>query len=95
EDRLRSFMDSATDAFVLWDKELNLVEANEAGLKTFAPGAKKTEMMGKNILELVPTLKKTGRYERYLEVIRTAKPVHIDDIVIDPRYGEKRVAVGA
>ena len=95
EERLRSFMDSATDAFVLWDKELNLVEANEAAVKTFAPGARMTEMIGKNILELVPTLKKTGRHERYLEVIRTAKPFHVDDVILDPKFGERRVAVTA
>jgi PAS domain S-box-containing protein len=95
EERLRSFMDSATNAFVLWDKELNLVDFNEAALKTFAPGARKTEVIGKSILELVPTLKQTGRYERYLEVIRTARPFYVDEVILDPEFGERRVAVRA
>ncbi len=95
EERLRRFMQSATDSFTLWDKNLNLVETNEAGLRTFAPGTKKTDVIGKNLLELVPTLKQTGRYERYLEVIRTAKPFYVDEVILDPKFGERRVAVTA
>jgi len=33
EEKLRCFMDSATDQFTIWDSELNLVDLNEAALK--------------------------------------------------------------
>jgi PAS domain S-box-containing protein len=93
EERLRRFMESAADSFSLWDKDLNLVETNKYGLQIYAPGIKKADLIGKNILELVPELKQSGRYEKYRQVIRTGKPFQVDDLIIDPKFGERRVAV--
>jgi len=67
EERLRSFMESSPDGFALLDSELNYVEVNKTGLKAF--GRTREEVIGKNILDLNPTLRETGRYDEYLEVI--------------------------
>jgi len=95
EERLRGFMDSATDSFSLYDSALNFVEINEAAMKFFPPGTEKEDVIGTNVLEWAPNLKPTGRYDKYVEVIKTGEPFFADDIAIDPRLGEKHVSVRA
>ncbi|MFW9903828.1 MAG: PAS domain S-box protein [Candidatus Thorarchaeota archaeon] len=50
EERLRGFMDSATDSFLLLDSELNIIEAN----KNFSQGwnLQKHEFIGRNLSDL-------------------------------------------
>ncbi len=88
EERLRTFMVSATDSFTLWDSQLNLVEINEAGLNSFPAGTKKGDVIGKNILEIVPDVEQTARHQRYLEVIKTGEPFFEDDIASVPAFGD-------
>ena len=66
EERLSSFMESATDGFVLYDSELNLVEINKAALEVFPPGIKREDVIRKNMLDISPGLKETGRYDQYV-----------------------------
>jgi len=93
EERLRRFMESATDSFTLWDKDLNLIETNQSGLQLYVPGVGKEGLIGKNILDLVPGLRQSGRYERYRQVIKTGRPFQVDDLIVDPKFGERRVRV--
>jgi len=93
EERLSSFMDSATDGFFLYDSELNYVDFNRAGVEIFSLNREDT--IGKNLLDIVPNLKETGRYDRYMEVIKTGKPFFVDDIVPHPKFGDKHLAVRA
>ncbi|MBA7694705.1 hypothetical protein ES703_103318 [subsurface metagenome] len=86
-------MESSPDSYVLLDSELNYVEVNQAGLK--ASGNTKKEIIGKNILDIIPTIKETGRYDKYLEVMKTGRPYFIDDLVPHPRFGDIHVSVGA
>ena len=66
------FMESATDSFVLMDSKLNLVEVNESTLRLLYPtGTKKEDILGKNLLELVPDTKKRGEYQKFLKVLKT------------------------
>ena len=58
--RLRSFMNSATDRFLLFDAKLKLIEVNQAILKE--SGIKKCELIGKHILKISPDLKEKGIY---------------------------------
>jgi len=95
EEKLRLFMESATDVFCLYDPELNLVQVNEVGLKMLPPGTKREDIIGKNITELIPNVKETGRYDKYLEVIKTGRPFSIDDFVPHPRFGDIHLAVRA
>jgi PAS domain S-box-containing protein len=95
EERLSSFMESATDGFVLYDSGLNLVEINKAALGIFPPGTKKEDIIGKNMLDISPGLKETGRHDRYLEVTNTGKPFFADDLVPHPRFGDRHLAVKA
>ncbi|MFC1613101.1 MEDS domain-containing protein [Patescibacteria group bacterium] len=85
-ERLSAFMESSPDTFTLFDSELNLVEVNKAGLEAF--GKTKEEIIGRNILDVNPTLKENGRYDKFLEVLRTGKPLLIDDFVPHPMFGD-------
>ncbi len=85
EETLRAFMEGSPNFFTILDSELNYLETNEKGLRVM--GKTREEVIGKNILEINPTLKETGRYEIYLEVLRTGKPHFSEDIV--PPYLEE------
>jgi PAS domain S-box-containing protein len=86
EERLSRFMNSALDSFYLLDSNLNFLEINKKGLKII--GKERDEIIGKNITEIVPDIKKSGRYEKHLEVIRTGKTFEIDDFISHPIFGE-------
>ena len=79
EEKLKKFMESATDSFILFDSELNYIDFNEATLRIL--GVTKEELVGKNILDIAPNLKETGRYDKYLDVIKTGKPFITDDAI--------------
>ena len=93
EERLSGFMESATDAFFLFDSELNLVDLNETGSRLF--GLNKEEVVGKNILDLSPGIKETGRYDKYRKVIKTGEPLFINDFVPHPKFGNIHLALKA
>jgi len=83
EERLGRFLESATDACSLFDSRLNYLTINEAGLRLFPPGTKREHVVGRNILDLIPTLRQTGRYDKYLEVMQTGEPFSAEDAVPD------------
>ena len=91
--RLRLFMDSSTDHFVLFDSELNLVEINKAALKRW--GMSREEVIGKNMLDITPDIHKTERYKKYLEVMKTGEPFFAEEIQGHPRFGEGFINVKA
>ena len=93
EDRLRGFMDSATDGFMLFDSELNQININDVALRITKQ--KKEEIIGRNMLEVVPDLKKSGRYDKFMEVISTGNPITFDDIVPHAKFGDIRISLKA
>jgi len=95
EERLRSFMASAPDAFTLYDSELNCLDVNEALLKYWPEGTRKEDLIGKNILDMNPHIKETDRYDRYLEVIKTGKPFQMEDSTLHPVFGSARLSLKA
>ena len=95
EERLDAFMNAAPLRFGIYDSELNLVEINEAGLASLPAGTEKEDLIGKNFTELAPNLKETGRYDLYMDVIRTGKPFYAGDIVPHPKFGDIHLEVRA
>ena len=95
EERLAGFIESATDGFALFDSDLNLVMNNDMILKIFPPPITKNIKIGANILEIVPFLKKTDRYNKYVEVLKTGKPLLLEDIVPIEKYGDISVNIKA
>ncbi|MCK5134071.1 MAG: PAS domain S-box protein [Candidatus Sabulitectum sp.] len=92
EEKLNSFMKSAPDSFIFFDPDLNLVRFNTAAANLLGFSAKD---IGKNILNILPGIKETGRYDKYLEVLRTGKPFSIVDLVPHPKFGDLHLTVRA
>jgi two-component sensor histidine kinase/HAMP domain-containing protein len=93
EERFRSFIDSATDGFTLLDSELNYIEINKSGLEII--GLDRKYFMGKNIVDVVPDIKKTGRYDKYKKVIKTSVPLLVSDLIPNPKFGNKHIELKA
>ncbi len=92
-DRLRSFTASAPELYALYDSRLNYIEANNALLKF--TGLSRRELLGRNLSEISPDAMKTGRYAKYLEVIRTGKPFSIDELHSHPKFGNRYFSLKA
>ena len=96
DEKFKLFMNASSDGISIWDSRLNLIDLNEARLNMFLPGTKREDVIGKNILELAPRLKETGRYDKYLEVLKTGKPVVMSDVISGfPATSRRHVVVKA
>ncbi|MCP5103530.1 MAG: PAS domain S-box protein [bacterium] len=73
EEMYKNFIHSATSWCSIYDSNLKMIDINAAGLQMFPDGTREEDVIGKNLLELVPGLKETGRYDKYMDVIRTGK----------------------
>jgi PAS domain S-box-containing protein len=93
EERLTAFMESATDGFFLFDSELNYVDVNATGLEPF--DLRKEEVIGQNILKMLPDVERTGRYEKYREVLETGAPLYFDEIHTGTGFGNRTFSVRA
>ncbi len=88
EEKWLQFMESATDAFSLWDSELNLIEINEMAMNIFYPHGPKEDIIGKTFEEISPETKERGIIERYKEVIRTGEPFIREDVILPFQFGK-------
>ena len=79
EERLRSFIDSATDSFLLFDKNFNLIEINSKAAVFL--GGKREDLLGRNILEIMPDTDSNGQYTLYKRVLETGDPVYFDNFI--------------
>lgn len=85
---LRSaFFDNAELHFILFDSELNVIDANETLLKFYH--LERDAFVGKHILEVAPNAEEKGLVKKYNEVILTGKPIIIEEIIGSPIYGNQ------
>jgi len=89
----KQFIESASEAFVLLDENLTCLSINQAGARLL--GMPQSELIGKNILDVVPDVKKSGRYDKYMNVIKTGEPYYSDELIPSPKFGDKRLTVKA
>jgi PAS domain S-box-containing protein len=81
-ERLQSFMDSATDAFTIWDSNLKLVDLNKNAMAYIHEKKSKEEFLGQSIDDFIPEFKSTGGLDKYYEVLRTGKAFLGEDKVM-------------
>jgi PAS domain S-box-containing protein len=93
EEMLARFMESATEGFILFDSNLNHVVMNPMALAI--TGLNLQNVKGRNIVDTVPGIRESGRYDAYKEVMRTGKPLHLDDITDHPLTGRKYIDLNA
>jgi K+-sensing histidine kinase KdpD len=87
------FFEEADVLFQIYDKDLNVIDVNKATLRLF--NIEKSSLIGKNIKDLSPESVTSGRYDAYLEVIRTGKTLIIDELKIWPNNKEVYLRVKA
>lgn len=85
-------MDSADEIFCFFDSRLNLQDINKSGLKKW--GLKKRSVLGKNILELFPHIKKNKWHNKLKNIIEKGESL-IQEKVECPFVGNRRVNVKA
>jgi len=92
-ERIRDFMESAVEGFVLMDSKFNILHVNKYLLDKF--DWKIEDARRVNTLDFSTDLWESGRYEKYLEVLETGKPCIFGDIIIPLKDSEKNVEVVA
>ncbi len=97
EEKLRSFMDSATDGFTLFDADLRVIDINDEALKL--ERLTREQVIGRTMQELDPQPEKSGRLAHYQEVIRTGEPfiteaVSFDSLCTEVHFHIKAFKVG-
>ncbi len=94
QDELRTKFFELSDMFLsILDKDLNYIDVNETFLKTLR--FKRDEIIGKNITEIFPDIKSSGRLEIYKEVIRTGKTFTLDNVKLHPSLGNINIHIKA
>ncbi len=95
KERLNSFINSATDAFLLWDSNLNLIEINDVALTVFPKGTEKKNLIGKNIIQISPGIKATGRYDIYKKILSTGESYFAADTIPSEVFGNRHIDLKA
>jgi len=85
EVKLSAFVDSSIESFVLLDENLNYMFLNPTAEKMI--GVSREAVVGKNILDIAPNIKESGRYDKYLNVLRTGEPFSVEDAVSHTKFG--------
>ncbi|MDH5510349.1 MAG: EAL domain-containing protein [Nitrospinota bacterium] len=93
EERLNSFMNSATDIFTLYDAELNLIEINQAGLEMF--GVSREQIIGRNMSDLQVGVEVDSHINELRKVIETGEPYQHEESLEYPTHGRRHVQIKA
>jgi len=92
KEQLKSFMHSATDGFILFDSELNHIDINKKALDII--GLSRCNVIGKNLIDVVPDIKASGRYDEYKKVIKTGRK-YIKIFKPNSKFGDKLIELKA
>jgi PAS domain S-box-containing protein len=88
-ERIRNFMESATEGFVLMDAKFNIIDVNQHLLDQFDWNIE--DARGINVLDLSTDLWESGRYEKYMEVLQTGKPCVFEDVITPAQFGNRHL----
>ncbi|TWU31354.1 PAS domain-containing sensor histidine kinase [Novipirellula artificiosorum] len=92
-DAWQSFMTASRDGLFFFDSDLRNLYANPAGLDM--TGLTATNIIGKPLMDVVPSLEQSGRDAAYRSVIESGLPFQIDQLVPHPKLGPIHVSLTA
>ncbi len=92
---MTAFMNSSPVAFYLFNSELILIDTNKAGIDQFTGRRSKNDLVGAHLTDMVPNIENTDRYQQYLDVIKTGKPLEMDEIKGEGFFEKKYYSVRA
>jgi len=93
QELLDNFLTSAVDGFIILDSDLIILEMNETAIEQL--GKTREQVIGLNLEDISPDLKKSGRYEQYMKVMETGQPLIIEDFATHPKFGDIYVSIKA
>ena len=74
---------------------MKLASINKRALQLFPAGTTEEALKGKHMLDVSPGTRETGRYDQYLNVVKTGDPIVFDDMITDARFGQRHMSVRA
>ena len=93
EKRLAEFINLANEQFAIFDSKLNCVVINKAALKMMS--LREKDVIGKNFRDIFPDAHKRNIYNKCIKVIKTGKPLSIENFVPHPKMGEMYLTIEA
>ena len=91
--KLSPFMNPSLEGFAILDENLNLIHMNPAAEKML--GVASEALRGMNLAEIVPDIRGTGRYDRYLDVLKTGESYFLNDLVSHTKFGDVHLRLKA
>jgi len=91
--RLSAFVNSYTEGFALLDENLNYMVINPVAERMI--GVSREAVVGKNVLDVVPDVKESRRYDKYMNVLETGEPFHIEDMVSHTKFRDIHASLKA
>ncbi len=91
EEKWLLFMESATDAFTIFDSKLCIIEANSATIDLLPPDTKKEDIIGKSLSEIVPNIKELAIFNKFRKVLNTGEFFTVEDEIAIPSIFGKDV----
>jgi len=92
KEQFKSFMYSAADGFILFDSDLYHIDINKKALDII--GLSRSDVIGKNLIDVVPDIKASGRYDEYKKVIKTGVK-YIKIFKPNSKFGDKHIELKA
>jgi PAS domain S-box-containing protein len=93
EEKVRAFMNSATDSMTIWDKDGTLLTMNPTSLQMLNIAMPIDDLIGKNILEIVPFMKDSEMLTSAYPVYETGAPYFHDYVVDIKDLGERHFSL--
>jgi glycosyltransferase involved in cell wall biosynthesis len=91
-EQFRAFMDSLNNPVGIFNSDFKLVDVNKYGENLLGP---KKKIIGRHITYYAPDLMENGRFEIYKNVLKTGRPVFIEEINPHPNLYDRKVAIQA
>ena len=92
EEKLHTLINSASDGFLVLDSELKVTDVSKKAWFQRL-GLDESNIMGKHILEILPYAKKTGDYDKLVEMLKMGEPAALDFSVSRPKLGDLRLDI--
>jgi len=84
QERLTTFMNSATDGFVLLDSSLSIIDINRNVLRRL--GLQDKDVIGKKLTQLPVDFNDAELHDKYRDVIKTGRPLIVDNFSAGPKF---------
>ncbi len=81
EEKMFQFIDSATEVFMVWNQNFELLLINRLGIQIFAPGAKRMDLYKKPIQEIFVNKIDEKLLNKYKNVLETGIPFSYDETI--------------